>query len=395
VNEGLIADWALDPAVTHLNHGSYGGCPRAVVAAANALRGRLEAAPMTFYIRDWQGELDAARARLAAFVGATADRLAFVPSATGGVAIALAAAAPTIDSGDELVVTDHGYRAVRNQVDRLAAARGARVVVVALPRPFDADAAVDAVVAATTRRTRVAVIDHITSPTALVLPVARIVAALTARGVATIVDGAHAPGQVDLRVDALGATWYVGNNHKWCCAVKASGFVVAAPAVAARTRPLVTSHGASADYGPANRYHAELDWAGTHDPAAYLTVPLALDEVARLGGGWPTVRARNHATALAMRARLAGELAAPGTPAAPPPPDDIVGTMTTVPIALPAGTPAVAVTTALVAAGWELPVFDAPGGGLVRLSAHLYNEVTQLDGLARALRGLGVVARSP
>jgi isopenicillin-N epimerase len=394
VIRAATVEWALDPAIVHLNHGSYGGCPRAVVTAANALRARLEAAPMTFFVRDWQGELDAARARLAAFVGADVDRLAFVPNATTGVATALAAVAATLDAGDEIVVTDHGYRAVRNQVERVAAARGARVVTVTLPRPFDADAAVDAVLATVTPRARVALIDHVTSPTALVLPVARIVAALAARGVATIVDGAHAPGQVELAVDALGATWYVGNNHKWCCAAKASGFLVAAPAVAARTRPLVTSHGASAEYGPANRFHAELDWGGTHDPAAYLSVPVALDEVARLGGGWPAVRARNHATAVAMRARLADELATPGTRVAPAPPSETVGAMTTVPITLPAGMPAVAVTAALVAAGWELPVIAAPGGALVRLSAHLYNEATQLDGLARTLRDLGVAGRS-
>jgi isopenicillin-N epimerase len=389
-----LRDWALDPAIAHLNHGSYGGCPRAALAGAAALRARIEAAPMTFFVRDWQRELDAARMRVAGFVGATPDHLAFVPNATAGAAIALAAAAPTLQTGDEILVTDHGYRAVRNQAERVAAARGARVVTAAMPMPFDADALVDAVVAAITPRTRIAIVDHITSPSALVLPVARLVAAFATRGIAAIVDGAHAPGQVDLDVDAIlaaGACWYTGNHHKWGCAPKASGFLAAAEHAVARTLPLVTSHGASPDYGPPNRFHAELDWSGTHDPATHLAVPLALDAVAGLGGGWPAVRARNHAVALTMRDRLA-ELLRSRTRLAP---DGAVGTMVTVPIELPAGTPAIAITTSLIEAGWEVPIIDLRSsfGAAVRVSAHLYNDAAQVDGLADQLRARGVTGR--
>nr|HEX4316611.1 aminotransferase class V-fold PLP-dependent enzyme [Kofleriaceae bacterium] len=389
----MLDDWALDPAIVHLNHGSYGGCPRAVVAAAAATRARVEAAPMTYYGLHWQRELDAARARAAAFVGADPARFAFVPGATAGVAVALAAAAHALAAGDELLTTSHAYRACKNQLARIADARGARLVVVPIALPFDPDALVDALLAAVTPRTRVALLDHVTSPTALVLPVDRLVPALAARGVATVVDGAHAPGQLELAVDALGAGWYIGNHHKWLCAPKATGFLVTAASEAARTLPVVTSHGASADYGPPNRYHAELDWAGTHDPAAHLAVPVAIDEVARLGGGWPAIRARNHALAVAMRDQLAAALAAPGHRPRALAPDAAIGAMAAVPIALPAGTPALALQLALLAAGWEVPIVDVPDGTFVRVSAHLYNELSQLDALARELHARGVRAR--
>lgn len=377
-------DWALDPDVVHLNHGSFGGCPRAVLDAAAAIRARLEGSPMRFYVRRWQAELDAARARLAAFVGADPARLAFVPNATHGVALALAAAAPLLADGGEVVTTSHAYRACVNQLDRLVGA--ARIRIVPIELPYDPDRTHDAILAAVTPRTRLALLDHITSPTALILPVERLVPALEARGVRTIVDGAHAPGQVALDVTALGATWFTGNNHKWTCAPKATGFLVANAA----TLPLVTSHGASPEYGPSNRFHAELDWTGTHDPAPHLAVPAALDEVARLGGGWPAVIARNHALCLEMRERFCDAMDARVAIA----PATSIGSMATIPIALPAGTTPRALEDRLLDDGWEVPIVDLRGNTFVRISAHLYTEGSQADDLARTLRERGVTIRA-
>ena len=374
-----LARWALSPDVLHLNHGSFGGCPRTVLAAADAVRARLEAAPMRFYVLDWQRELDRARAALSRFVGADPARLAFVPSATAGVAIALAAA--DLAAGDEVLLTAHGYRACANQVHRLAGARGLRVATVPIDLPFDPDALVERLERAVSRRTRLVVIDHVTSPTALRLPVERIVPAMRAQGVQVLVDGAHAPGQVPLDVEALGATWYVGNCHKWLCGPKASGFVVASPDAAASLRPLITSHGATPGYGPANRLHAELDWSGTYDPAPQLAVPVAIEAVAAEGGGWPQVVARNHALALAFRDRLGGRALGP---------DAAIGSMIALPIALPAGATAHGVERALLEAGCEVPVIDGPGGPLVRVSAHLYNHAGEADLLALRLHALGV-----
>ena len=371
--------FALDPAVVHLNHGSFGGCPVAVLDAAAAIRARLEASPMRFFVLDWQRELDAARAALARFVRAPDDRLVFVPNATTGVALALASA--QLAAGDEIITTNHAYRACRNQLARLAEARGARVIVVSIALPFDPDAAVAAIAAAITPRTRLALLDHITSPTGLILPIERIVPLLATQRAQVVVDGAHAPGQVDLDLGALlalGVTWYAGNNHKWLCAPKSSGFVVTTTPL----RPLVTSHGASPEYGPPNRLHAELDWTGTSDPSAHLAVPVAIAEVARLGGGWPEVIARNHALAVAMR-RLFVDAGASAIA-----PEASLGAMAAVPIETALAP--LELERSLLEAGWEVPVVSWPAGPMVRVSAHLYNELDQVDALIRDLRSRGV-----
>lgn len=386
-----LEHWALDPAVRHLNHGAWGACPRAVLDAAEATRRRVEASPMRFYVLDWQRELDAARARAAAFVGAPAERFAFVPNATTGVAIAVASA--ELADGDEILATDHAYRACKNQLARAAARTGARIAIAELPLPFDPDAAADAIARATTARTRLVLLDHVTSPTAVVLPLDRILPPLAARGVQIIVDGAHGPGQLALDVGRLlehGVGWYAGNHHKWMCAPKSTGFLVASAAMAARTLPLVTSHGASPEFGPPNRFHALFDWAGTRDLAQHLAVPIAIDEVARLGGGdWAQIRARNHALALAMRQVF---LDAGATRLAP---DDAIGSMATIPIELPANTTALALQEQLLRAGWETPIvpWPPPGGPLVRVCAHLYNDVAQAEALLAELRARGVRLR--
>lgn len=380
--------WALSPDVVHLNHGSFGGCPRAVLDAASDWRDRLEASPMRFLVLEWQQELDRARDVLATFLRAPAERLAFVPNATTGVAIALASS--PIAAGDELVTTDHAYRACKNQLDRIAATRGARVVVVPIDLPFDADAFVTAFTAAITPHTSLALLDHITSATALRMPLDRLLAPLAAHGIQVIVDGAHAAGQIALDVGALlaaGVTWYAGNNHKWVCAPKGTGFVAAAPS-APPPIPVVTSHGASAEYGPANRFHAELDWMGTHDPTPHLTVPTAIATLAEMGNGWAHVIARNHALAIEMRRRLADALGATTIAR-----EDELGTMAAVPVALPPNTTPLALEKQLLADGWEVPIVDFARGPLVRISAHLYNSADQADALARKLRSLGVTGR--
>ena len=374
-----IEQWSLSPDVVHLNHGSYGGCPRAVTDASNAIRARLDAAPMRFYLLEWQAELDRARAAVAELVHTDPERLVFVPGATAGVAIALAAA--PLATGDEIVTTTHAYPACRNQLARLADRIGARVVMVPVEMPFDPDAFVDAIAAAITPRTKLALLDHITSPSAIVLPIDRLVPQFRARGIPVIVDGAHAPGQIALDVDAVGATWYVGNHHKWLCAPKASGFLAVAADAVAQTLPLVTSHGATPAYGPPNRLHAELDWSGTYDPSAQLAVPTAIAAIDQMGGGWPAVMARNHALVLAMRERLGGRVLAPA---------DSIGTMASVPIELPAGLAPAELEKQFLADGWEVPIVNSAAGQFVRVSAHLYNHLAQIDLLVAKLASHGV-----
>jgi len=374
--------FGLDTTVVHLNHGSFGGCPRAVLDAAAAIRTRLEASPMRFYVLDWQRELDAARTALARFVRAPDEALVFVPNATTGVALALNSV--RLAAGDEIVTTDHAYRACRNQLARVADASGARIVTVRLALPFDPDAAVAALAGAITPRTRLALLDHVTSPTGLVLPIERIVPLFAARDAQVLVDGAHAPGQLDLDIGTLvrlGVTWYAGNSHKWLCAPKSTGFLVTTTPL----RPLVTSHGASPEYGPPNRLHAELDWTGTSDPTSHLAVPTAIAEVARLGGGWPEVIARNHALAVAMR-RLLVEAGASVIA-----PEGSLGAMASVPIET--AVPLLELERRLLESGWEVPIVHWPSGPMVRVSAHLYNELGEVERLIRRLHELGVRLR--
>ncbi len=380
--------WVLSPKLVHLNHGSYGGCLREVFDVANGWRARLEAAPMQFLVLEWQTEIDRARELVAAFLHAPSERFAFMPNATTGTAIALASS--KLDAGDEVVTTSHAYRACKNQLDRLVAERGARVVVVPVHLPFEPDVLVDAIRNALTTRTKLALLDHITSPTALRMPLERIVAVLAEREISIVVDGAHAPGQIELDIGALldaGVTWYAGNSHKWLCAPKGTGFLVGSH-TAPPLRPVVTSHGASREYGPPNRFHAELDWMGTHDPTAHLCVPTAIATIAELANGWSHVIARNHALVVEMRRRVVDALGASMLAL-----DEDLGTMASIPIALPPNTQPFALEKQLLAEGWEIPIVDFATGPLVRVSAHLYNHADQADALAVKLRALGVTGR--
>lgn len=388
-NNEWAALWPLDRSVMFLNHGSYGACPAEVLRYQAALRAEMEAEPVRFLGRELDDRLDAARARLGAFVGADPDDLAFVSNATGGVNAVLRSL--RLAAGDELLTTDHAYQACRNTLDFVAERSGARVVTVTLPFPVtDPQAIVDTVMAGVTPRTRLALLDHITSPTALILPLERIVAALAARGIDSVVDGAHAPGMVPLDLRALGAAYYSGNCHKWLCTPKGSAFLWVRRDRQADVHPLTISHGAKGERAGRSRFRLEFDWTGTQDPTAWLTVPMAIDYLAGLvPGGWPALMARNRALALEARRLLC---AAVGTE--PACPEEMIGSIASV--ILP--------DNRTVETGWrvrdpiqgrlfeawgiEVPImrWPAPPKRMVRVSAQLYNHLPQYVRLAEALR---------
>jgi isopenicillin-N epimerase len=320
--------WALEPGVTYLNHGSYGACPTAVLEVQREWQLRLEAEPVRFLSRELDGHLAHARERLAAFVGADADDLGFVANATG--AINAVVRSLRFEPGDELLTTDHEYNATINVLRHVAGGFGARVVVARLPvAPRSPDDVVDAITAAATDRTRIALVSHVTSPTALVFPIERIVRELTDRGVDVLVDGAHAPGMVDLGLDRLGAAWYAGNLHKWVCAPKGSGFLHAR-----RDRQLIhpatISHGFNSPADGRTAFRHEFDWQGTLDPSPWLTVPTAIDVVGGMvDGGWPAIMRRQRELARAARDRLAPVL---GVADGDVPPDEMLGAMAALPL---------------------------------------------------------------
>jgi isopenicillin-N epimerase len=379
--------WPLDPAVTFLNHGSYGACPSEVLRHQAALRAEMEAEPVRFLGRDLEERLDAARAALAAFVGADADDLAFVANATGGVNAVLRSL--RLSAGDELLTTDHCYQACRNTLDYVAERTGARVVVAALPFPVEApEAIVETVLAKATARTRLALLDHITSPTALVLPVERLIAALAVRGIETLIDGAHAPGMVPLDLRRLGAAYYSANCHKWLCTPKGSAFLWVRRDRQAHIHPLTISHGAKGERPGRSRFRLEFDWTGTQDPTAWLTVPMAIEYLGGLvPGGWPALMARNRALALEARRVIC---AAVGIP--PACPDEMIGSIASMVLPDSRQTDLWRGRDALqgrLFEGWgfEVPLMRWPGPPRrqIRISAQLYNDASQYARLADAL----------
>ena len=283
--------WLLDPAITFLNHGSFGAAPKAVLAKQNELRTQLEREPVRFMVRELEPLLDEARATLAKFVGADPAAIAFVPNATAGVNAVLRSL--DLDRHDELLVTTHEYNASRNALEYVAGLAGAKVIAVDVPFPIrSADEIIERVLAAVTDRTRLLLIDHITSQTGLIFPIARIIAALNSRRIDTLVDGAHAPGMFPLNLDGLGAAYYTGNLHKWVCAPKGAAFLYVRENRRLGIRPVVISHGANATRTDRSRFHLEFDWPGTFDPSACLSVSTALEFIASLAdGGWPDVNA--------------------------------------------------------------------------------------------------------
>jgi isopenicillin-N epimerase len=389
--------WTLDPAVAFLNHGSYGAAPRPVLAAQQAWRDQMEAEPVRFFSHDLEPAMDAARQALGAFVGADPDDLAFVPNATAGFNAVLRSL--RFAPGDELLTTDHAYNAARNAMEFVAERDGARVVIAPVAFPSGGAAeVVEALLGAVTPRTRLAVLDHITSATALIFPIETLVAELHARGIDTLVDGAHAPGQVELDVTSIGAAYYTANLHKWVCAPKGSGFLWVRRDRQADIRPIAISHGANSPRTDRSRFRVEFDWTGTADQSAYLVVTDALRFGAELlPGGWAALERRNHALALEARDALCERL---GIEA--PCPDEMVGCMASVPLRVEAEPGRVQgielyddeVHDHLARLGMQVMVTpwpQRPDGGpwrrLVRISAAAYNDLEQYRQLAAALPG--------
>ena len=372
--------WWLEPEVTFLNHGAFGACPKSVLEVQQQFRQRLEQQPLRFLAQDLEGLLDGARNALAEFVGADPLDLAFVPNATTGVNTVLRSLHFTPD--DELLTTNHEYNACRNALDFVAARSGAQVVVAEILLPIQSpEQVMEAVIAKISPKTRLALLDHVTSQTGLVMPIQRLVHELNQRGIDTLIDGAHAPGSVPLNLVAIGATYYTGNCHKWLCAPKGAAFLYVQGDRQAQIRPLTISHGANSLRSDRSRFRLEFDWPGTYDPSAYLSIPAAIQFMGTLlPGGWPELMAQNQTKALAARKILCEVLNVPI-----PCPDEMIAALAVVP--LPDGSYQALQTALLNQYGIEVPIVPWPAGQkrLVRVAAQIYNTLAQYEYLAQAL----------
>ncbi len=368
--------------VAFLNHGSFGACPRPVFDAYQRWQRELEAEPVELLGRRLDGLLAQARARLGAYLGADADDVVFVPNATHGVNIVARSLIANLEPGDEVLGTDHEYGAVERTWRFLCGQRGAVYRSQPIPLPLhDPSEVVERFFAGVTERTRVIVVSHITSPTALTFPVAQICRRARERGILSIVDGAHAPGQLDLDLEALGADFYSGNCHKWLCAPKGAGFLYARRERQPLLNPLVVSWGWQARTPGPSPFQDIFGWIGTDDPSAFLSVPAAIDF--QTEHDWPRVRAACRRLAAAACERI-GAL----TGLSPMCPDGAEWWTQMCAIPLPASRPATG--EELRARLWddyrvEVPITDWQGWRFVRVSIQAYNTERDVERLVAAL----------
>jgi isopenicillin-N epimerase len=375
--------WSLPDDVTYLNHGSFGPSPRSVQAARAEWSARLERQPMDFFLRQLEPALEEAIGALAAFVGADADGLAFVENAT--YAMNVVAAQVRLEPGDQVLLTDHEYGAVFRLWREQCREAGAELVTAPLPLPLgEDDEIVERIFGRVTDRTRLIVVSHVTSPTAVSLPVAAICDRAKQRGVSVCVDGPHAVAMEPLELRRLGCDFYAASCHKWLSAPFGSGFLYVAGRRRSAMRPLVRSWGGRLTERPPS-WRDEFGWVGTRDPSAFLAVPAAIRFLEECG--LDNFRRRTHALARYAQeqiARVAGHLE-------PAPEANRFGPMVSIPIPhAPEPTGGGFQRDPLQAALWtreriEVPIVHWNGHRFLRVSCHLYNTKEDINHLADAL----------
>lgn len=383
--------WELKPGTVFLNHGSFGACPKPVLALQTVLRRELEAEPVQFLWRHYEERLEPARRALAKFVGAPSRDIVFTTNATTGVNAVLRSL--KLKRGDELLTTSVDYNACRNVLNEVVRQTGAKLVVAEIPLPLQsAEQITEAILLAVTKRTRLALLDHVTSNTALVLPLREIIRALEARGVETLVDGAHAPGMLPLNLRELHPTYYAANLHKWVCAPKGAAFLYVRPDRQEQLQPAVISHGNNRTRPGFTPFQDRFDWAGTFDPTAWLCVPEAIRWMGQLlPGGWRELRERNHQLVIQARNILCEQLEV-----VPPCPEEFLGSLATIPlperfqVRKASGKIDREQLALYDRFGIEVPLnrFGTPSRRWLRVSAQIYNSPAEYEYLAEALETL-------
>lgn len=388
MGEDLRDLFLLDPEVHFLNHGSFGACPKPVFADYQRWQLEMERQPVHFVQHRLHAELKLARQTLGEFINAPADDLVFVDNATWGVNVI--ARSLSLAAGDEVLTTDHEYGACERAWEWQTAKMGARVVRQPIPLPVTThEAFVETFWAGVTPRTKVIYLSHITSPTALIFPIAEICRRAREAGILTVIDGAHAPGQLALDMQAIGADIYTGNLHKWLSAPKGAGFLYVRPEHQSWVESLVISWGwGRSGIDPDATFVDRNEWQGTRDHAAFLAVPAAI--AFQREHDWNAVRARCHAMLRATRDRIA---ALTGLPPICPDTGEWFLQLATCPIH--ASDPVAMKTRLIDEFRIEIPVYSWRGQGMVRISVQGYTSQADLDALVDALTVLQIEAGLP
>lgn len=379
----LAVHWDLEPGVTFLNHGSFGACPRVILEHQEKLRRRMEAQPVRFMMQELPDLLDQARAELAEFLRCSSEDLVFVQNATGGVN-AVVQSFP-LQRGDEILTTNHDYNACRNALKVAAERVGAELRVVHVPFPISSPGqAVEAVLGAVNEKTKLVLLDHISSPTALIFPVEELVPILESRGIAVVVDGAHVPGQLDVDLGTLRPSFYTGNLHKWLCAPKGCAFLYARGDRREYLRPTTTSHGENYRRDGRSVFHDRFDWCGTIDYSAFLCAGQSIRWCEGLmPGGIAALQERNHTLAVEARRILAAALEVEV-----PCPEEMLGSMAALPLV--GSEKWVRGKDPLKLRLWEhhrieVPVMFWNDQRWLRISAQAYNSIAQYEFLSQTV----------
>lgn len=380
------ARFPIRPGITMLNNGSYGLTPAVVRDAQIELQRRLEEDPVRFFKADLEDYNDDTRRAIGAFTRTDPAHIALVPNGTFAVATVLNNL--DLSPRDEILVTDHEYMATFNELAKVCRETGARVVVANIPFPeVSPEQVVDSIVSRMNDRTRIVLVSHITSASALVMPVKGIVTAAKERGILTFLDGAHTPGQIDLNIGELDPTWYAASCHKWLACPKGTGFIYASPNHHRGFKPMVLSCREHETRPERAAYLCDFDYTGTNDYTGNMVIPVAIEHMgAQLPGGWAALRQRNHDLVIRGAEHICSVL---GTEQRVP--ESMIGTMVSIPI------PGRCEPSTLLGEGlWDrlylnhgiqVPVWDLPGicDRMVRVSAQLFNTIEDYERLAEAL----------
>ena len=376
----LAAHWQLREDTIYLNHGSFGLAPNSVRYKRREWIRRLDEQPMDFFLRQLEPALEKARTETAEFVGTVKENLVFADNAT--YAMNVVARSFKLEPGDEVLINNHEYGAVLQIWQRACEEQGATLVCVKLPERFESkDQIVDAFLAGATEKTRLAVFSHITSATALLMPAKEICSAFRERGIATCIDGPHAPAHIDLNIDQLDCDFYTASCHKWLCATLGSGFLYVHSRQQNCVQPPIKSWG-RLDPAVPESWDEQFTWLGTRDSSGFLTIPTAIEFMN--GIGLEAFRARANWLRNYVQAALIEMYGTEPIGAG----EGWYGTMAHVP--LPPGDWTSLQEKLWEKTGIEVMIVDFEGRHFIRVSCHLYNNTAQLDTLVKSLHRLTI-----